>query len=533
MQQNLVILMAQINPLVGAISANTDAIITLIRNEQQTHDLIVLPELALTGYSPEDLLLRDDFHRQVEHALAHIQAATKDCYVILGHPAQEEEFCYNAASVFYQGQCIATYYKQQLPNYDVFDERRYFTPGPTKPCLIKVKGYTLGICICEDLWVTSPVDQIIAAGADTLLCLNASPFDYEKYPLREALLRKHAKRGLSIIYVNLVGGQDELVFDGLSFAMDQQGNIRARAPTFKEALHKVILQGQSIESEVAPLLDQNALIYEALVCGTRDYVQKNHFPGVLLGLSGGIDSALTLAIAVDALGADKVHAVMMPSRYTADMSNEDAKAQLDILNVSHSTLSIEPVFNAFLSTLAPVFTGMQPDVTEENLQARIRGTLLMAMSNKMGKMVLTTSNKSESAVGYATLYGDMAGGFSVLKDVLKTQVYALAQYRNTLSAIIPERVITRPPSAELAPNQKDQDSLPDYAILDAIIRGYMENNRSAADLIHEGFTAETVHAVIQRIIRNEYKRRQAAPGVKISTRAFGKDWRYPITSGMI
>jgi NAD+ synthase (glutamine-hydrolysing) len=532
MQQNLRVLMAQINPLVGAIDANTDAIISIICSEQPTQDVILFPELALTGYSPEDLLLRDDFHQLVRQALTRIQAATRDCYIILGHPAQDQGFCYNGASVFYQGQCIATYYKQQLPNYDVFDEQRYFTPGPTNPCLLQIKGYTLGLCICEDLWVQSPVDQMIAAGATILLCLNASPFDYQKYALREELLSKHAKRGLSIIYVNLVGGQDELVFDGLSLAMDQQGNICARAPTFKEALHRVVIQGKTLQGLISPLLEENALIYEALVCGTRDYVHKNHFPGVLLGLSGGIDSALTLAIAVDALGADKVHAVMMPSQYTADMSNEDATTQLDILKVSHSTLAIESVFNAFLLTLAPVFTGLKQDVTEENLQARIRGTLLMALSNKLGKMVLTTSNKSESAVGYATLYGDMAGGFSVLKDVLKTQVYALARYRNAISPNIPERVLTRPPSAELAPNQTDQDSLPDYAILDAIIRGYMENDRSAEDLISEGFASDVVHATIKRITRNEYKRRQAAPGVKISTRAFGKDWRYPITSGM-
>jgi NAD+ synthase (glutamine-hydrolysing) len=373
------------------------------------------------------------------------------------------------------------------------------------------------------------VDQIIAAGASTVICLNASPFDYEKYARREVLLRNYAERGLSLIYVNLVGGQDELVFDGLSVAMDQQGVIQARAPTFKEALHTVTIQGQSLSGEISPLLSQEALIYEALVYATRDYVQKNRFPGVLIGLSGGIDSALTLAIAVDALGAENVHAVMMPSRYTASMSGEDAEKQLQTLQVKHSTLSIEPAFNALLTTLTPEFEGMKADITEENLQARIRGVLLMALSNKMGKMVLTTSNKSETAVGYATLYGDMAGGFSVLKDVLKTQVYALARYRNTLSPVIPERVITRPPSAELAPNQTDQDSLPDYAILDAIIRGYMEQNRSAMDLIEAGFAAETVHAVIQRITRNEYKRRQAAPGIKVSPRAFDRDWRYPIT----
>lgn len=532
MQQELIILMAQINPLVGAIKANTDAILSIMNKEQQAHDLIVFPELAITGYSPEDLLLRDDFYRQVEKSLRLIQSASQNCYVVIGHPVQEDYVHYNAASVFYQGQCIATYYKQHLPNHDVFDEQRYFVAGPAKPCIISVKGHSIGICICQDLWENGPVEQVIDAGANVLLCLNASPFDYEKYALRESLLRKHARRGISIVYVNLVGGQDELVFDGLSCAMDPSGEIQVRAPAFKEALQSLRIVGQNIHGEISPLFEQNQLIYEALVCGTRDYVLKNHFPGVLLGLSGGIDSALTLAIAVDALGADKVHAVMMPSRYTADISNEDAQQQLDIMKVSHNTLAIEPLFKAFLNTLEPVFAGLPTDVTEENLQARIRGTLLMAMSNKSGKMLLTTSNKSESAVGYATLYGDMAGGFSVLKDLLKTQVYALAHYRNSISKVIPERVISRPPSAELAPNQKDQDSLPDYAILDNIIHAYMVENRSAADIIQEGFMPEIVHDVIRRIRRNEYKRRQAAPGVKISRRAFGKDWRYPITAGL-
>lgn len=532
MQENLLILMAQINPLVGAIHTNADKIIAIIEREQQHHDLILFPELALTGYSPEDLLLRDNFYRQTEQALARIQAVVRDCHVVLGHPLQTGDAYYNAASVFYQGKALALYYKQHLPNHDVFDEKRYFTPGPAQPCLIQVKGYTLGICICQDLWENTPVDQVISAGANILLCLNASPFDYEKYALRESLLRKHASRGISVFYVNLVGGQDELVFDGLSCAMDCQGNIRARAAAFEEALLPVLVRGKTLQGKIEPLADKIPLIYQALLCGLRDYVQKNHFPGVVLGLSGGIDSALTLALAVDALGADKVHAFMMPSRYTADMSNEDAKTQLEILKVSHNTLAIEPLLHTFLDTLAPVFQGMPADVTEENLQARIRGTLLMAMSNKSGKMLLSTSNKSESAVGYATLYGDMAGGFSVLKDVLKTQVYALARYRNSLAAIIPERVLTRAPSAELAANQKDQDSLPDYVILDGIIHGYMVNNRSAADLIQEGFEAETVYTTIRRISRNEYKRRQSAPGIKISTRAFGKDWRYPITSGM-
>lgn len=531
MTAKLRILMAQINPTVGAISENKEKIIQVIRSQQDTHDVIVFSELVLVGYPPEDLLFRKEFHQSVADALADIQAATKNCHVIVGHPDIEQSKCYNCVSIFHHGKTIKKYHKQKLPNYEVFDEMRYFTPGKNHPCMIEINGMRWGVCICEDLWQPGPVEELIAEGVEGLFCINASPFDYGKYQRREDLLRSYAKQGVYIIYVNQIGGQDELLFDGQSIAMNPSGTICARSPAFKEHLCTVQLENNQLHGEITPLLSREALIYDALVCGTRDYVLKNHFPGVLLGLSGGIDSALTLTIAVDAFGADKVHALMMPSRYTADMSNQDALIQLDALGVSYSNLPIELAFNAMIETLTPEFKDKSPDITEENLQARIRGMLLMAMSNKTGKMVLTTSNKSETAVGYATLYGDMCGGFAPLKDVLKTEVYALANYRNSISPVIPERVITRAPSAELKPNQTDQDSLPEYSELDAIITGYMVNDLSPQELIQQGFNPDVVSKVIHLIKRNEYKRRQAAPGVKISPIAFCKDWRYPLTNG--
>ncbi len=531
MQQSLTLLMAQINPTVGAIEANAEKIIHIIRTHQNTHDLILFPELALTGYPPEDLLFRPELFTRVERALERIAATTQNCHVIVGHPQRENTLCFNAASIMNSGIQKAIYYKQRLPNYNVFDEARYFTQGEPTPCLLTIKGYQLGLCICEDLWQPGPVEQLIAAGVDVMLCINASPFDYDKYANRESLAMMHAQQGMSVVYVNQTGGQDELVFDGQSFVLDSDGKIRARAPAFTEHLQTVTFHGKKINSSITPLLEKNALIYQALVCGLQDYVEKNAFPGVLIGLSGGIDSALTMAIAVDALGASRVHAVMMPSRYTANISMSDAQQQLQTQGVPHSTLPIEPTFASFEATLAPVFNGMAPDITEENLQARIRGVLLMALSNKKGYMVLTTSNKSETAVGYSTLYGDMCGGFSVLKDVLKTTVYALAHYRNSIGPTIPERVIMRAPTAELALNQTDQDSLPDYATLDAIIIHYMVDHLSVSEIVQRGYQQNDVNRVIKLIIRNEYKRRQAAPGVKISMCAFGRDWRYPITSG--
>lgn len=532
MPNQLVVLMAQINPTVGALRANSDKIIGIIKNKQEDHDVILFPELALTGYPPEDLLYRKEFQQEVTEHLQLIRAATKDCYVLVGHPSiDEEHHRYNCVSIFHQGQTVTKYYKQKLPNYKIFDEARYFTPGKRVPCILEIKNYKVGIIICEDLWQSGPADDLIDNEISVLLSINASPFDYAKHERREALIQSYAKRGIAIVYVNQIGGQDELLFDGQSLAMDAKGAVCARSPAFKEDLRTVIIEDKQIKGEITPLLNQDALIYEALVCGTKEYVTKNHFPGVLLGLSGGIDSALTLAIAVDALGADKVHAVLMPSQYTATMSKEDALQLLDNLKVTYSELSIEPTFEAITSTLAAEFTGFNPDTTEENIQARIRGLLLMALSNKKGNMVLTTSNKSETAVGYATLYGDMAGGFAVLKDVLKTQVYALAHYRNSIAKVIPERIITRAPSAELRANQKDQDNLPDYALLDAIISAYMEHNLSPQEIIQQGYDAKVVTKIIQLIKNNEYKRYQSAPGIKISPMAFGKDWRYPLTNG--
>lgn len=530
MNATLKVLMAQINTTVGAIVANEQKIIDIIKSQQTHHHVIAFSELVLTGYPPEDLIYRKELHEASEQSLLRIQKATENCHVIVGHPTITPEGCYNSLSVFYKGQKIQQYHKQNLPNYAIFDEARYFIPGPKNTCILDIEDHKIGILICEDLWQPGPADDLISEEVSTIISLNASPFDYDKYSKREESIKRYALHGVNVVYINQVCGQDELLFDGQSLVMDKKGAICARAPAFEECLLTVELNKNNISGPIAPLLGFEQLIYKALVYGTRDYVQKNKFPGVLVGLSGGIDSALTLAVAADALGADKVHAVLMPSRYTADMSNEDALKQVNALNVSYSILPIEPVFASINQTLADDFKGLAADLTEENIQARIRGMLLMALSNKTGKMVLTTSNKSESAVGYATLYGDMAGGFSVLKDVLKTQVFALAQYRNTLSSVIPERVITRPPSAELRENQKDQDSLPEYPILDGIIVSYVENNLTAAEIIKKGYEPAVVEKVIKLIKRNEYKRRQAAPGIKISPLAFGKDWRYPITN---
>jgi len=532
MFNTLVILMAQINPTVGAIEANAQKIIQIIQTHQATHDLLVFPELALVGYPPEDLLLRPEFIKRVEQALMSIRTATDDTYVVIGHPYHDKTNYFNALSIMHRGKIVAHYNKQHLPNVGVFDEKRYFTPGLNTPCLINIKHHPIGFCICEDLWQPGPVEQLLEAGAELLICLNASPFEIKKAERRLELLKNHAKKGLSLIYVNLVGGQDELVFDGQSFALDNQGKIQAQAPAFIEHLQTVRVQNHIIESEITPELEENTLIYKALCTGLREYVEKNGFPGVLLGLSGGIDSALTLAIAVDALGADRVHALALPSRYTSNISTEDINEMLNLQGISHNTLSIEPGFKAMLETLKPALNQHDvPEITQQNLQARLRGMLLMALSNSHGKLVLTTSNKSESAVGYTTLYGDMCGGFAPIKDVPKTRVYALAHYRNTLGRVIPERVLTRAPSAELADNQTDQDNLPDYPELDAIIAYHMDEQLSMADIINKGYAADVVRHVITLIKRNEYKRRQAAPGTKITPRAFGRDWRYPMTSG--
>ena len=524
--------MAQINPVVGAVRINCDKIIQIIKDNQSTHEMIIFPELTLTGYPPEDLLYHKELHQAVNESLIAIQESTANCHVIVGHPTSisNSKRSYNSLSIFYQGQKVTEYHKQNLPNYAIFDEARYFVSGPKTPCILNIHGHRLGICICEDLWQPGPVEALIAEQVSTVISINASPFDYKKYTRREQLLKHYAQQGIHILYVNQVGAQDELLFDGQSLALDSKGTVKVRSQAFVEELTSLELTPQGPVGPIASLLSTEAQIYEALVCATRDYVQKNYFPGVLLGLSGGVDSALTLAIATDALGPEKVHAVLMPSRYTAEMSNEDALTQIKALQVSHSILPIEPITHTIHETLAPLFTGQSLGTTEENIQARTRGLLLMALSNQTGKMVLTTSNKSEAAVGYATLYGDMAGGYAVLKDVFKTQVYALAKYRNSISPIIPERVLTRAPSAELRENQTDQDSLPDYTTLDAILVAYIEYKNSQQEIVAQGFAAETVEKVLTLIQRNEYKRRQSPPGIKISPLAFGKDWRYPITN---
>jgi NAD+ synthase (glutamine-hydrolysing) len=538
MTQPLTLVMGQINPLVGDVAGNMQQILSAAQQARDTlkADLVVFPELTLTGYPPEDLLLRPGLIKRVNKALQTLAAELKNIAVIIGHPQQTEQGLFNAASLIAVGDIKATYFKQQLPNYSVFDEKRYFQAG-TEPCVVDFQGLKLGLSICEDIWFAQPAAQAAATGADLLINLNASPFHQHKATARIEQVKQRAEEtGLPVVYVNQVGGQDELVFDGASFVMSAQGQITASAPVFETGLYPVTIsksaEGQlEIAGQIAEAADPLATIYKALVTGLRDYIEKNHFPGVVIGLSGGIDSALTLALAVDAIGAERVKAVMMPSRYTAQMSLDDAEQLANNLAVDYSVLSIEPTFNAFLDTLAETFNGREVDTTEENIQARCRGVILMAISNKTGAMVLSTGNKSEMAVGYSTLYGDMAGGYAPLKDVYKTLVYQLCDYRNQLAAVIPERIITRPPSAELAEAQLDQDSLPAYEVLDAMLEQYVVNDQCFEDMVAAGFDAEMLARVIKMIDRNEYKRRQAPPGIRITGRAFGRDRRYPITSG--
>ncbi|EKN4034935.1 NAD+ synthase [Yersinia enterocolitica] len=534
MSRKLSIALAQLNWLVGDIEGNTERMLQTLHEQQKAGaDLVMFSELALSGYPPEDLLYRDDFYQRCEAQLARLQAATQQTAVLVGHPWREADKLYNALSLFADGKLLGRYFKQQLPNYGVFDEKRYFSAGHDT-CVVELKGYRLGLLICEDLWFDGPVDAVKAAGAEIVLSINASPYNREKPYIRKTLMAAHCQRtGLPLVYLNQIGGQDELIFDGCSKVFDAAGNMTHRLAAFAEQI--TLLQFN--ECEVVPMmapaaeLPPLAQVYEALVLAVRDYVTKNGFNGAVLGLSGGIDSALTLAIAVDALGKDKVQALMMPFRYTADISIADAKEEAEILGIEFDVLSIEPMFDAFMGQLSPMFAGTARDTTEENLQARCRGVVLMALSNKRRSIVLTTGNKSEMAVGYATLYGDMAGGFDVLKDVPKTLVFKLSEYRNTVSYVIPQRVITRPPSAELAPDQKDEDSLPPYDILDAILEGYVEQDKSVADLVADGFDEAIVRKVIRLVDINEYKRRQSAVGPRITARNFGKDRRYPITSG--
>ena len=526
------IAIAQLNVTVGDLDGNAAKINDAARRAKASGaSLLLTTELALSGYPPEDLLLRDDFFHACDKVFQRLVAELAGITVVLGHPHQISGKRYNAASVIRDGKVIATYLKRTLPNYTVFDEERYFDSGDS-PCVFEHEGVRVGINICADVWEEPAARAARDAGAQLLLVLNASPYHINKQLTRYEVVRERiGKTGMAVIYANQVGGQDELVFDGASFAVDGHGELTHQFPAFKEVVALIeVAGGVPLKGQIAPVTTLEEDVYSALTLGVRDYLGKNGFPGALLGLSGGIDSALTLAVAVDALGADKVHAVMMPSQYTADMSCEDAKAQAQIMGTKYSEIAIRPMFDGFLTALADEFRGLKEDVTEENLQARIRGTLLMAMSNKTGAIVLTTGNKSEMGTGYATLYGDMAGGFAVLKDIKKTLVYRLCEYRNTLSAVIPRRVIDRPPSAELRPDQKDQDSLPPYDVLDAIMEAYVEQYRSPQEIIAMGFARADVDKVVRLLRISEYKRRQSPVGIRITNRGFGKDWRYPITN---
>ncbi|MBB2898266.1 NAD+ synthase [Pseudomonas sp. AS2.8] len=535
MSQLLNVVMAQVNLKVGDIHGNVERIIAAAREARDDlhGDLIVFPELSLCGYPPEDLLLRSSMQRRIEQGLQRIRQEITGIHVLVGFPWLEEGRRYNACAVYRDGAELAFYRKQQLPNYRVFDEKRYFEPGDSA-AVFDYRGVPIGVTICEDIWFAEPMAKARAAGARLMLNLNASPFHGGKQPEREAVVGERAREGgMPVVYVNQVGGQDELVFDGHSFVVDARGQVSQRAPAFAEGLYPVIFDEalQPQPAALAPVASLEASVYDALVLGVRDYVRKNGFKGVVLGLSGGIDSALVLAVAADALGAEQVEAVMMPYHYTAQISLEDAEAEARSLGVRYSVLPIAPMVEAFQETLAGEFAGLGRDTTEENLQARCRGTLLMAISNKKGYLVLTTGNKSEMAVGYATLYGDMAGGFDVLKDVPKTLVFRLCEYRNRAGEVIPQRVIDRPPSAELSPDQKDEDSLPPYPVLDEILRLYVEQDLSAVDIVAAGFDEETVRRVLRLVDLNEYKRRQAAVGARVTQRGFGRDRRYPITSG--
>ncbi len=551
--------LAQINATVGDLAGNARCIVDAARRAHAAGaQLLVSPELALCGYPPEDLLLRPAFMQACADALVGIAAELASCEglsVLVGHPHQfgdrgdvrtkstASPLRFNAASLLAGGRIVGTYCKRELPNYQVFDERRYFASGRDAghgPLVFAVGDVKVGVLICEDAWFDEPAQSAKAAGAQVLAVINASPFHLDKADEREQRMAERARAvGLPLLYAHLVGGQDEVVFDGASFALDAQGALRMRAPSFAEALAMIEIDGNDLRGEVAEVPLQEAQAWSALVAGVRDYVGKNGFPGAIIGLSGGVDSALVLAVAVDALGADKVRAVMMPSPYTADISWIDAREMALRLGVRYDEIPIAPMFDAFRASLADQFAGLSEDTTEENIQARIRGTLLMALSNKTGAIVLTTGNKSEMATGYCTLYGDMAGGFAVIKDVAKTLVYRLCDWKNrqatrrtdgSIGPVIPERILTRAPSAELRLNQTDQDSLPPYEVLDAILALYMEDDRSVEDIVAAGYERAIVERVTRLIKTNEYKRRQAPVGIRITHRAFGRDWRYPITS---
>ncbi len=533
----LKIAIAQINCIVGDLTGNALKILFAAERARALGaDLLLTPELALVGYPPEDLLLRPDFYRSAARELEVLAHQIRGIDVVVGHPMEEGGQRFNAASLLSHGKVAATYRKFRLPNYEVFDEERYFAAGDA-PCVIEVKGVRCGITICEDLWLAGAAEAAREAGAELLLSLNASPYHMAKQVRRLEVLRELVARiGIPAVYANMVGGQDELVFDGASFALDSRGDVVLQSVAFAEALDMVQFAGGDLRpaAQTAPA-SLEADVYNALVLGVRDYLGKNGFPGALLGLSGGVDSALVLCIAVDALGADKVRAVMMPSPYTAQISLDDSREMVANLGVQYDEIPIQPAMETFSSILAPEFAGKAKspwDTTEENLQARIRGMILMALSNRYGSIVLTTGNKSEMAVGYATLYGDMAGGFAVIKDIFKTFVYRLCAWRNARdgSPVIPERILTRAPSAELKPDQTDQDTLPPYEVLDAIIESYMARDESPAQIIAAGYADADVRKVVGMLKKNEYKRRQSPVGIRVTQRGFGKDWRYPITS---
>jgi NAD+ synthase (glutamine-hydrolysing) len=532
------IALGQLNLLVGDVAGNAKAIVAAAERacSELNTDLLVLPELTLSGYPPEDLLFHRGFRVAIEKGMATLKTTRATCGFLVGFPEYAGAQIFNSAALIEAGQVLATHRKSCLPNYKVFDEKRYFKSGG-QSTVVDFRGFRIGILVCEDIWEPEPAQFAKSAGAEMFVVLNASPYEIHKQRNREDIVGRCVKElGLPVVYVNMLGGQDELVFDGNSFVMDGAGKIVMRAPPFEEGLYSIEFERvdgavRPVPAPVAPELGDAESVYRALVMGVRDYVGKHGFPGVVMGLSGGIDSALTLAIAVDALGKDHVHAVMMPSPYTSQMSLDDARGQAEILGVKYSVLPIGEMMKAAEATLREEFAGRKPDTAEENIQSRCRMVLLMGISNKTGRMLLTTGNKSEMAVGYATLYGDMAGGFAPIKDCSKLLVYRLAEYRNSIGPVIPPRVIERPPSAELRPDQKDSDSLPPYEVLDPILEAFIEQDLSVDEICARGFDRPTVARVLDLVKRNEYKRRQAPPGVRVSRRAFGRDWRYPITSG--
>ena len=538
MKNKISIVLAQLDLAVGDISGNTKLIIDSCEKAKNQHnaDLIIFPELSISGYPPEDLLLHSGFKRRIKNALNSIKEEVAGISALIGFPDYSDDSIYNACAVFRDKEEIVKYRKEALPNYSVFDEKRYFT-SDEQPTVFELKGKKIGINICEDIWHKSAAMKVKELGAEIIIVINGSPFEKDGQSKRENIVKQRAlQTDLPIVYLNMIGGQDELVFDGSSFIMSKNGEIKYRATSFEESMD--LFEFELINNECVPIksnisskLSVAESVYKALVRGTKDYIEKHKFSGVVMGLSGGIDSALTLSIACDAIGSDKVRAVMMPYLFTSAMSLEDAQSQADILNIKYDILPISSLYDSTTDLLQPIFLNSENDSTEENIQSRARGLLLMAISNKTGLMLLTTGNKSEMAVGYATLYGDMAGGFAPIKDCTKTMVKKLAKYRNTISEVIPNRVIEREPSAELRENQHDSDSLPPYDVLDPILEAFIEEDLSVEEIVKRGFERETVTSILEMVKRNEYKRRQAPPGVRISNRAFGRDWRYPITSG--